>query len=254
MRLGVGADERRIDVALLSDFEGEVLTHPDTRGLFAMWTALRGDRPAPFRAELDAGRIGARAPFLAILEYVGPSNFRIRIAGDRLNRWFGMELRGMSALSLVEAAARNHFQSALNRLTAEPAAAAVSGAAEARDGRSCGFEMVLLPMRSDFGRIDRVLVGLWLEESAAAAPLRLRADAFVVAPIFDEAEADAALAEPPAGGSQPGGSQPGGPQPVGSQPSDPPAAGPEPEHAPAPEPDARGARPGARRGHLRVVK
>lgn len=182
------ASERRIAMGLVSDFGTTSLTHPDACGLFEMWQALRGDRPAPFRAELDAAKIGARAPFLAILEYVGPSNFRIRIAGDRLNAWFGIELRGMSALSMIQPEARNHFQSVLNRLAGEPAVAALRGQARRADGFTAAFEMTLLPMRSDFGRIDRVLVGLWLLDAPARThgPLRLDPTEFVVTPIRDE--------------------------------------------------------------------
>ena len=180
---------RRVDMGSVSEWDAATLKHPDAAGLHAMWNALRGDRPVPFRAELDAGRIGARAPFLAILEYVGPSNFRIRIAGDRLNKWFGMELRGMSALSLLDTAARNHFQATLNRVTAEPAVGVLHGAARGPEGLSLSFEMVLLPMRSDFGRVDRVLVGLWMLDAPRLmhGPLRLEPDAFTIGPIHDAA-------------------------------------------------------------------
>lgn len=186
---GMGAivDEagvRRRCVADLSEFGGSVLGHPESAGLFALWQSLRGDRPAPFRAELDAGKIGAKAPFLAILEHVGPSNLRVRIAGDRLNKWFGLELRGMSALSLIAPEARNHLQAALNRVIEEPAVAAVHGPARSADGADVRYELTLLPMRSDFGRVDRVLVGLWLLDGATAAgPLRLTVETIAVAPV-----------------------------------------------------------------------
>jgi hypothetical protein len=184
-------------------FGTTILNHPESRSLHAMWDALRGERPVPFRAELDAHRIGAKAPFLAILEYVGPSNFRIRIAGDRLNKWFGLELRGMSALSLLDTAARNHFQAALNRVAAEPAVAALHGIARGPENLAARFEMVLLPMRSDFGRVDRVLVGLWLLDAPAMTrgPLRLEPDEFTVAAIETPAEVnppDPAILEPAA--------------------------------------------------------
>lgn len=176
---------RRNEMGLVLDFGSAVLKHPEAQGLHAMWNALRGDRIAPFRAELDAHRIGAKAPFLGILEYVGPSNFRIRIAGDRLNKWFGIELRGMSALSLLDTAARNHFQATLNRVTAEPSVAALHGVARGPDGFVAHFEMVLLPMRSDFGRVDRVLVGIWLMDAPGMlhGPLRLEPDSFTVGAI-----------------------------------------------------------------------
>jgi hypothetical protein len=185
--MGAISDEtgvRRLCVADLSEFGASILSHPESIGLFKLWSGLRGDRPAPFRAELDAGKVGAKAPYLAILEHVGPSNLRIRIAGDRLNKWFGLELRGMSALSLIAPEGRNHFQAALNRVIDEPAVAAVHGPARSADGAAARFELTLAPMRSDFGRIDRVLVGLWLLDHAGAfGPMRLTIDSIAVAPV-----------------------------------------------------------------------
>lgn len=189
--------ERR-EVEHVSNLALGEIEHPDARAILDMWETLRGDRPVPFRAELDAQKVGARAPFLAILEQVEPSNFRIRIAGDRLNRWFGMELRGMSALSLLETSARNHFQATLNRIALEPAAGLVDGVARTGDGLAIRFEMLLLPMRSDFGRVDRVLVGLWLLDGAALTrgPMRLDPARMSVASIVsDSAEAPLARAD-----------------------------------------------------------
>lgn len=192
------AEERRIIVGQMSENGAMALRHRDAASLHAMWSALRGQRPAPFRAELDAERIGAKAPYLAILEHVGPSNFRVRIAGDRLNRWFGLELRGMSVLAMVEGPARNHMQAALNRVVADPAVGVVRGKARAVDGRALPFEMVLLPMRSDFGRIDRVLCGLWLIDPPAvlACPVLLDADDIRVCPVDDEEGEGVAIIEP----------------------------------------------------------
>jgi hypothetical protein len=227
----------------LSDFETSVLKHPDAQALQAMWIDLRGDRPVPFRAELDAGRIGAKAPFLAILEYVGPSNFRIRIAGDRLNKWFGLELRGMSVLSMIDAAARNHVQAALNRVTGEPAVAALHGEARAAGGFASPFEMALLPMRSDFGKVDRVLVGVWLLDGRAfvPAPVRLHPVEITLAPVVGtESEFDDALAASPSG--------PAEAAPMETADADARAAEARRE---ASEPMVR--EPG-RRGHLRLVK
>jgi hypothetical protein len=181
------ADDVRLIVGHMSENGTAILRHPDAAGLHQMWSALRGARTAPFRAELDAGKIGARAPFLAILEHVGPSNFRIRIAGDRLNRWFGMELRGMSALSMVDGPSRNHVQAALNRVVADPAVAVVRGAATAMDGQSARYELVFLPMRSDFGRIDRILTGLWLLDAGAPSyPFQLAVEEVQLVPIDAE--------------------------------------------------------------------
>lgn len=228
-------DERRIEVGQLSENGALTLRHPDALDLHAMWSGLRGDRPTPFRAELDATKIGAKAPFLSIFEHAGPSNFRVRIAGDRLNRWFGMELRGMSALSMIASAGRNHAQAALNRVVAEPAVAALHGAARAADGGHCLFEMVLLPMRSDFGRVDRVLAGVWLLDAPAlvAHPFLLEPHRIVVAPVAAEI-----ASEPPL--------QAGEPQAAPAAPALQAIDG--NGEGPAPEPGQR------KRGHLRLVK
>jgi hypothetical protein len=227
----------RYDVGPLAEHRDGVLRLSDTGALFDMWDALRGGRAAPFRAELDAGKIGARTPYLAIFEQVGESNFRVRIAGDRLNAWFGLELRGMSALALATPACRNHLQATLNRVTAEPAAAVISGVATAADGDSAGFECVLLPMRSDFGPVDRVLFGMWLEDGAVAPakPVRLRISEIAVSPIAAEAPAELAPAEV----ARPPRAAPATPAPAAPAPEV--AAG---ERAPARE---------VRRGHLRLV-
>lgn len=182
---GVETDDRRVTVVRMADFRASALTHPEAARVYALWDTLRAGQTAPFRAALDAGSIGAAAPFLAILEAVGPSNFRIRIAGDRLNKWFGLELRGMSALAMSVVDGRNHVQSAINRVTREPAFATIHGTARATDGFSAPFTQILLPMRSDFGKIDRVLVGLWLSDAPALLhnPIRLDAREIAIVPI-----------------------------------------------------------------------
>jgi hypothetical protein len=87
--------------------------------------------------------------------------------------------------------------------------------------------MALMPMRSDFGRIDRVLVGIWLLDSApgATGPLRLDADSFTAAAILG----DGPLTDPTPDAPGPGG-------------------------GPLRAIDGGGAGGEARRGHLRLVK
>lgn len=199
MRNDSDVEQRRIEVGHMSGNGTAILKHADAAALHEMWTVLRAGRNAPFRAELDAGRIGAKAPFLAIFEHVGPSNFRIRIAGDRLNRWFGLELRGMSALAMIDGPSRNHAQAALNRVVADPAVGVLGGRTRALDGKSHRFELVLLPMRSDFGRIDRVLAGLWLLDgvSMVDSPILLDVETALVSPVdAPVAQAEALAVEP----------------------------------------------------------
>jgi hypothetical protein len=94
-----------------------------------------------------------------------------------------------------------------------------------RTGAARAFEFVLLPMRSDFGPIDRVLFGMWLAEGAVAPtqPVRLRIDEIIVSPLAQALE-DAPQAAP----------APVEVAPAEDAPADPPATPP-------------------RRGHLRLV-
>jgi hypothetical protein len=55
-------------------------------------------------------------------------------------------------------------------------------------------------MRSDFGKVDRVLVGVWLLDGRAfvPAPVRLHPEQITVAPVIEaEADLDEALAAAP---------------------------------------------------------
>lgn len=236
-------DETRIETGPLSQFDTSALTLEQSRSLFRIWSDLRGDRPAPFRAEVDANRIGAAAPCLAIVESVGAFNYRVRLSGDRLNRWFGMELRGMSALAMVSPAGRNHLLAVLNRVTAEPAVAVIHGTARRPDGLSCKFEMTLLPMRSDFGRVDRVLVGMWLidAEPLTGGPFTLDGTRFLAATVVSDESSQTEPARPEAGVDT-------------AATTENPSASPDQPAKPLASIEGGGGGDKVRRGHLRLIK
>lgn len=153
------------------------MKHAGSRALHAVWAKLRGERDAPYRAEITSGQIGeALSAHMFILESLSPGAFRVRQAGPALYDIFGMEIRGMGAEAIIEGESRARFlalaDDALEQCGAAVAQGVMTGGAEE------AFETVLLPLRSDFGRIDRLLGAVHLaDESAQFAARRGRVQA-----------------------------------------------------------------------------
>lgn len=144
-----------IDLAKVRLSRSTDMIDPEIRALFAYWDALRADRTVPFRSEVDPRAMRCDPRNLFILEDLGRDNIRFRLAGTALVEAFGMELRGMSARSMMQGKARESFGALISETLAEP------GVGYARLRRQGGardvWEVLLLPLRSDFGQIDRLI-------------------------------------------------------------------------------------------------
>jgi len=134
------------------------MIHSEIRALMRYWQALRGDRQVPYRAEVDPREMDCDPRSLFILEDLGQGNIRFRLAGTGLVDAFGMELSGMSARTLMDGRARESIAALIEETLAEPGVGYARLSTVAPPGE--GWELLLLPLRSDFGRIDRVLGGL----------------------------------------------------------------------------------------------
>ncbi len=187
------------------------LKHSGNEALMAFWTGLRAGRPAPYRAEITAQSLGRTlASHVFILESLGGGELRFRLAGGALSELFGMELRGMSAPALFVGADGARFASLAERALTLGAVAAVEAEAETEGEAPVRIEIALLPLRSDFGRLDRLMGAAHVltapGEAApliSAAPRRLRliaaAAATPDAPAATRAEPLAGFAEAPKG-------------------------------------------------------
>lgn len=137
----------------------DAMIHAQSRQLLAYWEALRGSRLVPLRSEVDPRDMDCDASSLFILESLGPENHRFRLAGTALVEAFGMELRGMPARSIMEGSGRSSLTALVAETLAEP------GVGYARLTRrnaepSEVWEILLLPLRTDYGAIERVLGSL----------------------------------------------------------------------------------------------
>ncbi len=131
--------------------------------------ALRADRIAPRRSEIDPRRIENVLEQAFILECTADGEARFRIAGMALGDLMGMEVRGMPATALVQPQDRARFSALLRDLCrnaeiADLTLATVSGARA---------EMPLLPMTGEDGRVSRILGCMVARPGAAPPPVRL---------------------------------------------------------------------------------
>ena len=174
-----------IDLAAYRLSRSNDMIHSELRALYAYWNRLRAGRKTPLRSDIDPRDMTCDARNLFILENLGRGNIRFRLAGTAIADAFGMELRGMNARSIMATGSRESFTALINEALEDPGI----GYARLRNAadESGIWEINLLPLRSDFGVIDRVIGCLHPLVGApgknAGAPLRFRIEHMSVDPV-----------------------------------------------------------------------
>ena len=176
--------------------------------LRSYWDRLRAGRVAPYRAEIDPRQFEPALENMFIIEKLAPDNMRIRLAGMKICEMMGMEVRGMQPAYLIDEADRARFDRLLNVVMGEPAVVELRLAAPNRAG-TYRASMLLMPLRSDFGDINRVIGCTSGEgdlfnpplafaiEDVAVTPVEPSQGAEIRAPMPGFAEAQAAFASAP---------------------------------------------------------
>lgn len=138
--------------------------------LKSYWERLRAGRIAPYRAEIDPRQFESALENMFIIERVGADNMRIRLAGMKVCEMMGIEVRGMQPSFLLDEADRVRFDRLLNVVMSEPAVVELQLGSPNRVG-TYRATMLLMPLRSDFGDINRVLGCLSGEGDSFTPPL-----------------------------------------------------------------------------------
>lgn len=138
--------------------------------LKSYWERLRAGRIAPYRAEIDPREFETALENMFIVERIAPGNLRIRLAGMKVCEIAGMEVRGMQPGIFVTDPERARFERLLEIVMTEPAVVeiALDAAGVATPVRAT---MLLMPLRSDFGEINRVLGCASLDSAFYQPPL-----------------------------------------------------------------------------------
>lgn len=146
----------------------------------AYWEGLRQGRDVPMRSDIDPRGIEDALEYAFILERIAPGLARLRVAGSHLSDVMGMEVRGMPITSFVPPNGRAGFSETLEQVMTGPCKARVQMSAETGIGKPpLEGRMLLLPLRSDFGEITRVLGCFDSQGNIGRAPRRfniLRSD------------------------------------------------------------------------------
>jgi hypothetical protein len=150
--------------------------------LKSYWDRLRAGRSAPYRAEIDPRQFQSALENMFIVEKLAPDNMRFRLAGMKICEMMGMEVRGMQPSALIEEQDRQRFDRLLNVVMNEPAVVELRLAAQNRAGLYRAT-MLLMPLRSDFGDINRVIGCTSGEGDLFAAPLAFAIDDVAVTPV-----------------------------------------------------------------------
>ena len=123
------------------------MKHPTSRMLFCYWDALRGERAAPERGEIEPGEIRHILADTFILEIDPDQGADFRLAGTRLCALFGRELKGRALHELWPAQAQAEARHFIDIVTDEMAGLVVGLIGSTADQATVDLEMLLLPLR-----------------------------------------------------------------------------------------------------------
>lgn len=150
----------------------------------AYWEALRNGRLMPNRSEIDPRGIEHALEFAFILERIAPKIARFRLAGMHLNDLMGMEVRGMPITTLFIPSARTPFSEMLEAVFSQPATAEMMLTGQSGFGQGrIGAKLLLLPLKSDGGHVNRALGCLVAEGEIGRTPRRFDVDDAKISPI-----------------------------------------------------------------------
>ncbi len=132
----------------------------NTRALHAYWDALRGDRAAPERAEIDPAAISGVINDVFVLEAIGDRQYPVRLAGSSLVALFLEDITGASLPDLFASDDAQSLIALLESVLDDPTAIVAGAAAIATGQASMDLELLLLPLRGPDTLPPRILGSL----------------------------------------------------------------------------------------------
>jgi hypothetical protein len=131
----------------MAAFELPADAHFRVRALFDYWTARRGDRPFPSRADFDPADIPRLLPYLTLVDVrQGEPRFWYRVVGTEAVRLLRRDLTGQAVGTGVKRRERREVLSRYTRVA---------------DTAACAYHRRLLQEeRNDYIEIDRLMLPL----------------------------------------------------------------------------------------------
>lgn len=130
-----------------------------TQEIFNYWNGLRGSRPAPLRSEIDPSALRRFLPHLFIVNAAVSDHPTFALAGTRICELFDRELRGLDYASMWLNAEDDTPTTILNHVLVYERPALLDICLP-HDGDNYAHDLLLMPVRSQGHRSDRVLGAL----------------------------------------------------------------------------------------------
>ena len=121
------------------------MKHATTRIVFGHWDALRGERAAPDRGDIQPGAMRHVLGDTFILANEGEPTFRL--AGSRLCALFGRELSGMPFRALWQRADTAQIEQMTDHVLHETSGIVAGVVGSNANGSQIALELILLPLR-----------------------------------------------------------------------------------------------------------
>lgn len=143
-------------------------------GLEAYWRSLPCEGGIPKRRAIEARTLGDALPHAFIAERIAPGICRVRVAGRKISELVGTEARGLPLSALFSLSAREALQTHIEKALNGPAVVALPITAPKGLRRAAlNGQLLLMPLRSEDGRVDRLLGALVVEGEYGSAPRRV---------------------------------------------------------------------------------
>ena len=137
------------------------MKHRFTTAYYDYWDQKRGYERAPERADLDPDDISAMLGDIFVLNANFGSNYPFRVAGPRVGRLLGSNLRHVALTSLFEQASDKDLHDIIEIVTTEQLVVVAGVVGAAATGGHLPLELLLMPLRSDTGtRVNASVTGL----------------------------------------------------------------------------------------------
>lgn len=133
------------------------MRHVNTRALAKYWETIRRGRIAPARSDVSPAELAGLLSHLFILQRVDADHAVFRLAGTGFCDLYRREFRDHNFLGLWSGADREHMRALLAAAAVQPAPAGALARAETIDGVTMDAEILLAPILSPNGRLDRFI-------------------------------------------------------------------------------------------------
>lgn len=151
------------------------MIEPGLRTLHGYWSAKRGARQMPARADIDPLEVPRLLPHLMLVAVAGePPRFRFRLVGTEIVARYGAELTGRELDDIDLGTELGSVRSQYEETVRDASPTYCRHAIDTKSGKYLRYERLLLPLSGDGARVDMLLGGIYLLPHGADVDLRRR--------------------------------------------------------------------------------